>query len=934
MARVIATAAVRLTAESGGLAREFKRSISTALKEATASLGEDDDTKGATKGIERDASRTAGAVKGILSGISSSVQSVSRSMASGLLTAVTSGARLALIGAAAGVALAGVSSLVTGVIGLIGVLGQAAGAAAILPAAFIATKLVAATLKVALDGVGESFSALASGDAQAFAESLKGLAPNARAFVVEVAKVKPAFDKIKLATQNALFEGLGKSIAPLAQRYLPLVNDFMTQIGRSANTGAQSLLNFANNGEVAGQTRLLLNNVNVAFQQLMPSITDAASALLDVGQVGSDFLPGLAEGISNVTSKFAEFIRESAASGQLSAFIQRAIDTLKQLGQVLVQFGGGFAAIFNAAQQAGGGFLNGLLAIGTAFNQFLSSAAGQQALIGFFTAMRAIIAAVLPVVTALAGVIGTTLAPILGNLAATIGPALLPVVQGFGQALQAAGPGIAIFAKGIADMLKAAAPLLPVIGQIAGLILGALGEALTAIAPSFGEVAGVLKDAMPGFAELAKAMGEILKAVAPLLPVVAQLAGVLAGALGKALQAVAPAIAAVAEALADGLVAIMPQLAPIIEQVATTFAELLTALVPLIPAFFQILSAVLPILPPLLKLVAAILPPLVSLVNALVPIIVSLASVFVDLIPIFTEIVQVILGILIPPIELIASVVGAVAAVVATVFSSMAGAIRTVIGGIGSFITGIWGSIVAVFTGAVNGIRDFVVNGFNRIRDFFGDVMGRISSAISNGIDNVIKFFRDLPGNILSAIGDFANLLFQAGKDLLEGLWNGIKSLISTLITRIKNFARDITQAMFEALGIRSPSKVFHEIGVNLVKGLAQGIDQTAQQAVEAATALAESTVAALDPFAGGLTVGVPNVLGGDGASAAGAVAGGLVLNQSIVMQPGADVNQFSNEVWKRGAADLASGNSTLGVAQGSIQTGMAPPGSVVNLGA
>jgi phage-related protein len=936
MAKVIATAAVRLTAEGKGLAFQFRRIISEAVKEASASLGNLGD--GSTDGLVKDAERNSNKIKGLFGGAFGSILNSGKSMATGLAssltTAVTSGAKLALIGTKAGIALAGISSLATGVVGLIGVLAQASGAAAILPAAFIALKLVSGTLKVALDGVGESFSALASGDAAAFQESLKGLAPAARSFVTEVSKVKPAFDKIKLNTQQALFEGLGKSVAPLAQRYLPLIDSFMTQIGRSANTGAKGLIDFANNGEVAGQTRLLLDNVNVAFQQLMPSIVDVASALLDVGQVGSDFLPGLTEGISGATSKFADFIRESAASGKLSQFIQNAIDTIKQLGQVLVQFGGAFGAIFKAAQQAGGGFLNSLLQIGTTLNQFLSSAEGQSALVGFFTSMRTIIASVLPVVTALAGVVGRDLAPILANLASTIGPAFLPVVEGIGTALRAAGPGIALFAKGFADVIQAAAPLIGIFGQIAGIIAGSLGEALSALAPAISSMAKPLAEAMPAFVELGKGLGEVLKAAAPLFPVVAQLAGVLAGALGKALQALAPALVTVAEALASGLVAIMPQLAPIIQLVATTLAQLLVALVPLIPAFIQIVQALLPILPPLLQLVGALLPPLIQLVQALIPIIVAVASVFADLIPIFTEVVQTIIGILLPPIQLIAAVASQVAQIVASVFNGMAGFIRTIFGAIGSFITGIWGSIVAVFTNAVNAIGNFVRGGFNAIRDFLSNLIGNIASAIGRGIDNIIGFFRDLPGNVMGFLGDLASRAVKAGEDIIGGIIRGLGNLAGAIVKKIGNIISDAWDSVLDFFGIGSPSKLAIKTFEFVGEGMVIGLDNMSKDVAAAAKDLSQTAVDGLNAPLSGVGIPLPNVLGGDGATLAGGSApGGLVVNQTNVMRPGADVRQFANEVWKRGASDLASGNSTLNVGQRAVQNGVAIPGSVVDLG-
>jgi phage-related protein len=212
--------------------------------------------------------------------------------------------------------------------------------------------------------------------------------------------------------------------------------------------------------------------------------------------------------------------------------------------------------------------------------------------------------------------------------------------------------------------------------------------------------------------------------------------------------------------------------------------------------------------------------------------------------------------------------------------------------------------------------------------------MGSVGRAVSEGVDKVIQFFRDLPGDILRALGNFGRLLYQAGVDLLNGLWDGIKSMVSNLINRMKNFARDLINGFYEVLGIRSPSRVFREAGVNIVKGLVQGIERSSSSATDAVNQLAQQTMAAMDPLTGTALNFSTAVAGGDGASSGVGGVGTFILQQTNVMQPGVDVNQFSAEVWRRGAADLASSNSSLNVAQQAVQSGLAAPGSVVNLGA
>jgi len=73
-------------------------------------------------------------------------------------------------------------------------------------------------------------------------------------------------------------------------------------------------------------------------------------------------------------------------------------------------------------------------------------------------------------------------------------------------------------------------------------------------------------------------------------------------------------------------------------------------------------------------------------------------------------------------------------------------------------------------------------------------------------------------------------------------------------------------------LGIGSPSKVFHEIGMNLGRGLANGIDASAGMAMSASARLAATAIPAVsfNPFTGGA-----NAAGGGGAI--GGLSGGSI---------------------------------------------------------
>jgi len=105
----------------------------------------------------------------------------------------------------------------------VGALLPAVGIVAALPAVVFAAGAALGVLKLALRGVGDALKAGFSGDAEKFAESLKGLAPAAQEAVKAIVGLKPALDALGKAVQGAFFAGFAAQIKSLATLYLPLL---------------------------------------------------------------------------------------------------------------------------------------------------------------------------------------------------------------------------------------------------------------------------------------------------------------------------------------------------------------------------------------------------------------------------------------------------------------------------------------------------------------------------------------------------------------------------------------------------------------------------------------------------------------------------------------------------------------------------------------
>lgn len=94
---------------------------------------------------------------------------------------------------------------------------------------------------------------------------------------------------------------------------------------------------------------------------------------------------------------------------------------------------------------------------------------------------------------------------------------------------------------------------------------------------------------------------------------------------------------------------------------------------------------------------------------------------------------------------------------------------------------------------------------------------------------------------------------------MVRGLWNGIVSAKDWIVGKVKGFVGGIVDGVKGVLGIASPSKVMAGIGGYMVEGLAQGLDENGNRAVDAANSMAANTV---DAFNKAIKDGVDDELG------------------------------------------------------------------------
>ncbi|WBP89542.1 phage tail tape measure protein [Kitasatospora cathayae] len=144
--------------------------------------------------------------------------------------------------------------------------------------------------------------------------------------------------------------------------------------------------------------------------------------------------------------------------------------------------------------------------------------------------------------------------------------------------------------------------------------------------------------------------------------------------------------------------------------------------------------------------------------------------------------------------------------------------------------------------------------------------IGNIASSIWNGLVNAWNSAKQIAGS-------FAGI----GMEIINGIIRGISNGWSWLKDKIKNLASDALSAAKSFLGISSPSKVFAaEVGQWIPHGIAKGIDDHGQVAVDSMTGLAGNLTG---KFGSG---GAPGLTMAGGLSAAASSGPVVVLNVTV----------------------------------------------------
>ncbi|WKW85412.1 tape measure protein [Microbacterium phage Milani] len=189
-----------------------------------------------------------------------------------------------------------------------------------------------------------------------------------------------------------------------------------------------------------------------------------------------------------------------------------------------------------------------------------------------------------------------------------------------------------------------------------------------------------------------------------------------------------------------------------------------------------------------------------------------------------------IVSFLTPIINRVSSTIQAVIATVQSVWN-------TVWSSIGSFFSSIWQGMVDFFTPIINRVSSTISativyvqsiwnSTWSNISSFFSGIWQGMVSGVQGAVGSIMDVVGSIWGKIMGAFSGAGNWLFSMGRNIIEGLVNGIKSMVSGVINAVSDVVNGAIDWAKDTLGIASPSKLFRQFGIYVGEGLIDGLEK------------------------------------------------------------------------------------------------------------
>lgn len=472
----------------------------------------------------------------------------------------------------------------------------------------------------------------------------------------------------------------------------------------------------------------------------------------------------------------------TATMAEAGAAVEPILTDVKLLGaSLLSDLMPGIVGVTDAFR----GLLNGDEGAAGALGEALSGLLSQ-----LLTKIVEMVPAIAEAAMSLLATLTTTLVSMLPQLVQTGVQVIMAILQGLTTAIpqivqaivQMIPQLVQALVSGIPQLIQGAVQLLLAIVQAIPLLIPPLAAAIPQI------VLAIINGLLAALPQLIQGAVQFLMAIVQAIPVI--------------INALVPQIPMIVTTLVNGLIENIPVLLDgaiqLLHAIIDAIPVILDALIPQIPTIVNTVVDELAKMAPVL---------LAAAVELLWEIIKAVPQIIAGIVQNFPKILQAIMSIL-----------GSLPSLIWKVFTQVLGKVGEWIGKMvtkaGEAGSKFVNKVVDFFKGLPGKIWTWLKDTTSRVASWGKDLIAKGKQAAKDMVDAVVKKVKELPGDMLSA-----------GRDLVEGLWKGIKNGTQWLKDKISGWVGNVTDFLMDLFGISSPSKVTTWMGEMIDEGFAEGID-------------------------------------------------------------------------------------------------------------
>jgi Phage-related minor tail protein len=232
--------------------------------------------------------------------------------------------------------------------------------------------------------------------------------------------------------------------------------------------------------------------------------------------------------------------------------------------------------------------------------------------------------------------------------------------------------------------------------------------------------------------------------------------------------------------------------------------------------------------------------------TVLIPVVTAFAGILLKLIPVTEQVVSFIKS----HWMLLPAIMDAPITITIAAYLLLKSKLESIFTSVVGFVKGAWHTVETDAEDAVHSVEGFFSPLPGKLEGYFhtveNDVSGvwhEVAGDASRVPGEIAGFFDKLPGEILSTISHLPSEMESAGASVAQGFAHGVESEAGKIESTIKSTIEAPIDAVKNALGINSPSKVTEEHGKSIADGYAEGIKKDAPKAMSAAMSVAQQIV-------------------------------------------------------------------------------------------